>query len=184
MDTEIEQPPRYARVLGKHPSLTIAAVAVAGVVLMVGIGKPRAHLLEIKCYFKDAQGLRAGDQVRVAGVVVGSVTSVRVRPEMGDYPAEAVLTLQTSYPLKVPDDAIVTVETAGVLGETFAKIDINHASGPPLQAGGVLTTGSSQGPTPQQWLECLSNVAAHKPCELQDKGEGGSQGPAPNLERK
>jgi ABC-type transporter Mla subunit MlaD len=183
MDTGVEQP-KFSHVLGKHPSLTIAAVAVAAVVLMVAITKPPAHRLEFKCYFKDARGLRAGDKVRLAGVEVGSVTSVRVRPELREHPAEAIMVLQTSYPLSVPDDSIVTVETAGVLGQAFAKIDIKDTSGPPLQAGGVLKTSASQSSTLQQWLECLSKLAAHKPCELQNQGEAGSLDPASSPERK
>lgn len=140
MDPEVEQRDWLSRVLGRHPSLTVAAIAVAGVVLVLALAKSFHHALELKCYFKDAQGLRPGAKVRLAGVEVGSVTSVRARPELRDHPAEVALILQTPYELKVPNDSVVSLESAGVLGEVFAQINIQNASGPPIESGGVLKT--------------------------------------------
>ncbi|MGC2697156.1 MAG: MlaD family protein [Candidatus Angelobacter sp.] len=57
--------------MGKHPSLTIAAMVVVAVILAVTLAKPSQRHLEIRCYFQDAQGLRAGAQVRLAGVEIG-----------------------------------------------------------------------------------------------------------------
>src|SRR5258708_256005 len=109
--------------MGKHPSLTIVAIAVVGAAIAFALARPSGHSLDIKCYFKDAEGLRPGAKVRLAGVEVGIVTSVRVRPEFRDHPAEVVMILQTPYELKVPDDAVVTLESAGVLGATYAQIN-------------------------------------------------------------
>lgn len=186
MDSEPEQRNWLARALGKHPSLTIAAIAIAGVVLVFELAKPAAHSLEIKCYFKDVQGLRAGAKVRLAGVEVGSVASVRVRPELRDHPAEVVMILQTPYELNVPDDSIVSLESAGVLGDVFAQVDIRDAKGPPLQSGGVLKTGpvASLNPTLQQWLDCFFNGTAHKPCDLRSRAEQANQAPAATPKRK
>lgn len=184
MDNELEHRDWLWRALGKHPSLTIAALAIAGVALVVALNKPLAHRLEIKCYFKDAQGLRAGAKVRMAGVEVGSVASVRVRPELRDHPAEVVMLLQTPYELKIPNDSVVSLESAGVLGEIFAQIHIQDASGPPLKTGSVLETRPGESPTPQQWLECFANVVAHKPCDLHSKGEAATKGPVPSSEHK
>ncbi|HKD44260.1 MAG TPA: MlaD family protein [Candidatus Angelobacter sp.] len=166
MDPEVEQRDWLSRALGKHPSLTIAALAIAGVVLALALARPSNHALELKSYFKDAQGLHPGAKVRLAGVEVGSVVSVRARPELRDHPAEVVMLLQTPYELRVPNDSVVSLEFAGVLGEVFAEINVQDASGPPLEAGGVLRTQAGESPTPQQWLECFSNVVAHRPCHL------------------
>jgi MlaD protein len=184
MNPESEQRDLFSRALGKHPSLTIAVIAVAGVAIVFALARPSTHLLEIKCYFKDAQGLRAGAKVRLAGVEVGSVASVRARPELRDHPAEVVMVLQTPYELNVPDDSVVTLESAGVLGDVFAQINIQDAIGPPLWPGGVLQTRAGEGPTPQQWLDCFSNVMAHKPCDLRAKDGQANQAPAANSEHK
>ena len=174
MEPEIEQRDWLSRILGRHPSLTIASTAVAGVVLAVALARPNHHALELKCYFKDAQGLRAGAKVRVAGVEVGTVNSVRVRPELRDNPVEVNMTVQTPYELKVPNDAVVVLESAGVLGETFPQIDIRGASGPPVTNGGVLKTGPTVNVSSQDLVERLSNALAQKPCDA------GKQAPEPS----
>lgn len=150
--------------LAKHPSILIGLTALLALGVFVALFRPERHSLHVRCYFQDAQGLRAGTKVRVAGVDVGSVTSVRVRPDQPDHPAEVILLLQTPYELKIRNDAVVTLETAGLLGETFPQIDIQGATGPELQDGGTLKTRPGQGPTTQQLLDCLSKISEHKPC--------------------
>ncbi len=185
MDNEVDQRDWLARVLGKHPSLTIAAVAIAAVVLVFALARPvrpSMHDLEIKCYFRDAQGLRPGARVRLGGVDVGSVTGIRARPELRDHPAEVIMLLQTPYELKIPSDSVVSLETAGLLGEVFPEINVRDASGPPLPSGGVLATRESA--TATDWLKCLANVAAHKPCNLDATAEPANKGSTPGPERK
>ena len=45
--------------------------------------------------------------------------------------AEVIMNLQTPYELKIPNDSTVSLSTAGILGETYAQINISEASGPP-----------------------------------------------------
>ncbi len=170
--------------MSKHPSLIIAAVVVVAVGLMLALARPSQHHLTVRCYFQDAQGLRAGARVRLAGVEVGSVTSVRVRPELRDHPAEVTMFLQTPYELNVPNDSVVTLETAGMLGEIFPQIDIQGASGPPLQADGILKTRASETTTPQEWMECFSNIVGHKPCDLHGRGVNTNQDAATGSKSK
>lgn len=120
----------------------------------------------MKCYFKDARGLRAGATVRLAGVDVGTVKTVQAKPELRDHPAEVIMLIQTPYGLRIPNDSVVTLETAGVLGEVFPEIDVRNAVGPPVQNDGVLIARPSEAPTPQEWMECLSSIMQHKPCDL------------------
>jgi ABC-type transporter Mla subunit MlaD len=170
--------------MGKHPSLTIAAIVIVAVGLVIALGRPAQFHLNAKCYFQDAQGLRAGAKVRLAGVEIGSVTSVRVRPELRDHPAEVEMSLQTTYELNIPNDSVVTLETAGVLGEVFPEIDIRGASGPPLVQNGELKTRSSENPSTQDLLKCFSNMAEHKPCDLRAPRVNASQGAAANSKSK
>ena len=85
--------------------------------------------------------------------------------------------LHTPYELQLPADAVARVETAGVLGESFVQIDISKTSGPPLANGGVLKSQPSQSITAKQWVECLSNLAAHKPCDLSAKTDENHEAP-------
>jgi len=147
-----------------HPSIIIGIAALVVLAIFVGLFKPERHNLHVRCYFQNAEGLKTGATVRVAGVDVGSVTSVRARPDQPEHPAEVLLLLQTPYELKIPNDSVVVLQTAGLLGETFTEIDIKSARGSALEDGGTLKTREADGPTMQQLLDCLSNLAEHKPC--------------------
>jgi ABC-type transporter Mla subunit MlaD len=146
--------------------LIIVVVCVLAVGSFFVLRRPASHRLDFKCYFHQAQGLRAGAPVYVAGVYVGSVKGVRVRPELRDYPAEVTIRLDTPYELSIPDDSVVTIERAGILGDVFPEIDIRGANGPALRSGGILKTRDSVVITPQQWVDCFSSLADHKPCDL------------------
>ncbi|MBZ5652503.1 MAG: MlaD family protein [Acidobacteriia bacterium] len=121
-------------------------------VIFFTFAKHAQHHLLLKTYFRDAHGLRAGAPVRVAGVDVGRVTEVRVRPELKEHAAEVSMFLQTPYELKIPEDAVVSTATAGVLGETYAEIDLRGSSGAPAEEGGTLTSRESG---PEASLESL-----------------------------
>jgi phospholipid/cholesterol/gamma-HCH transport system substrate-binding protein len=158
--------------------IAIAAAVLAALVLLLIVSQSYSrHRLHAKCYFQDAQGLRAGAQVRLAGVVVGSVTGVRVRPDLRDHPAEVEMLISTSYDLKIPEDAVASLETAGVLGEAFVEIDLQQVPGRPLIDGGVLKTRES--PRPRDWLACFSNIVEHKPSDLSGTPRDASSRPTP-----
>jgi ABC-type transporter Mla subunit MlaD len=114
-------------------------------------------------------GLRPGSDVDIAGVRVGKVTSVRVRTDLPQTPAEVTMLLDTQYDLKLPSDALVLVETAGILGAPFAEIEIDSAKGQPVSDNTTLKTTGPKGPTTQDLINCLSNLAEHKRCDLSSK---------------
>ena len=126
--------------------------------------QPQHHLL-IKTYFQDAHGLRAAAPVRVAGVDVGRVTEVRVRPELKEHAAEVSMLLQTPYELKIPEDAIVSIATAGVLGETYAEIDLRGSSGAPAAEGGTLSQESGPETSLKSVVEQFAKRARPASCD-------------------
>jgi len=108
----------------------------------------------------------------MAGIDIGSVTSVRVRPEMSATPGEVTMALRTPYALKIPKDASVSLQTEGVLGPTFAEVEIAGASGPPLENGGVLKSKEVVKLTPEQWLERVADIVIkQRPCDTLAKSE-------------
>ena len=109
----------------------IVVVAVLVLIMVFGRARLWTHRLEVRAYVQDAQGLHAGAPVRLAGVQIGSVRSVRALPEKRENPAEVVMILRTPNELKIPKDSVVSLATAGVLGETFAEINVQNASAPP-----------------------------------------------------
>jgi ABC-type transporter Mla subunit MlaD len=116
-------------------------VVAAGLVLAVlaawsylKFRQPKPRLVVSTC-LQDADGLRAGARVRIAGVDVGFARVVRAQPQDRACPAAVELAFTTNYELKIPRDSVVSTATAGLLGETLLDIDISQASGPPVQNG-------------------------------------------------
>lgn len=66
----------------------VALIVVAGAGVWFVPRKPPTRHQSLKSYFSSGSGVKAGAEVRVDGVVVGSVTSVRVRPDLGEHPVE------------------------------------------------------------------------------------------------
>ena len=123
-----------------------------GLIVMIGVVvlailfvplRPMGHRLVVKAYFTNAMGLRAGAPVRFAGVDLGSVKSVRAKPEVKNSPVEVVVVLNPPYELKIPNDSTVLLETAGILGETFVDIDAASATGPPIAANAAKKSPST-----------------------------------------
>jgi len=117
-----------------------AFVVIPLAAILVFAFKPRTHRPTVRAYFTNAMGLRPGAAVRIAGVNVGLVESVRAKPELKEAPAEVVIALDPPYDSKVPNDSVAQLQTAGLLGETYVDIDASTAFGPPLTLNGVLKT--------------------------------------------
>jgi phospholipid/cholesterol/gamma-HCH transport system substrate-binding protein len=119
--------------------IILVAMTVLGLaVLLLTFTKRSGHQFEVKSCFQDARGLRVGAPVRVAGVEVGRVEAVRVRPELKEHAAEVVLHFQTPYKLEIPSDSVVSLNSDGLLGERYVEIDVRHASGRPVGSQAVL----------------------------------------------
>ena len=126
--------------------ILVAMIVFCLAVVFLTFAKHSRHQLEVKTYFGDAHGLRAGAPVRVAGVDVGRVADVHVRSELKEHDAEVVLLIQTPYELTIPADSVVSLRRDGLLGEIYAEVDIRHASGPPIRNKGVLKAWEEEAP--------------------------------------
>jgi phospholipid/cholesterol/gamma-HCH transport system substrate-binding protein len=156
--------------------LLIVGVGLASIGILF-VGEIRLSRQELKSCFSDVQGLKAGAGVRIAGVDVGTVRSVRVNPQNKNCPAEVEMALATSYDLHVPKDAIAAIETAGVLGPSFVDIDISQVSGPPLENFGYLKSRSTKPPpSAESFLKAL-DVAITKASESFEKCSKGNASP-------
>ena len=104
-----------------------------------GLFTPR---ITVKSYFDNAQGLRPGAPVRLSGVDIGNVSHIRIVPDKDKQqtPVEVTMKLTTKYIYAMRRDSVTSLDTAGVLGETFLDIDSSQAVGAPLQDGDTLQT--------------------------------------------
>jgi phospholipid/cholesterol/gamma-HCH transport system substrate-binding protein len=76
--------------------------------------------------FDDLRQLKTGDEVRLAGVKVGSVKLTRLAGRR----AEAVLQVDPKVP--IANDAVATIVMAGLIGGNYISIDMGSPGAPPL----------------------------------------------------
>jgi phospholipid/cholesterol/gamma-HCH transport system substrate-binding protein len=108
--------------------------------LMSGTGGLFSRKIVLKTYFDNANGLRVGAPVRLAGVDIGNVTNIRVVEDVGKRltPVEVTLKVNTTFLFNLRKDSLTLLSTAGVLGETYIDIDSSQAKGPQVRNGDVL----------------------------------------------
>jgi phospholipid/cholesterol/gamma-HCH transport system substrate-binding protein len=84
--------------------------------------------------FDDLRQLKAGDEVRLAGVKIGSVKLTRLAGRR----AEAVLLVDPKVP--IANDAVATIVMAGLIGGNYISIDMGTPGAPPLPDGAEIKT--------------------------------------------
>jgi phospholipid/cholesterol/gamma-HCH transport system substrate-binding protein len=110
--------------------------------LMSGTSGLFTSRITLKSYFDNAQGLRVGAPVRLSGVDVGNVTKILIVPDKDKQqtPVEVLMKVSTKYNYAIRRDSVTSLETAGVLGETYLDIDSLQALGPSARDGDTLPT--------------------------------------------
>jgi phospholipid/cholesterol/gamma-HCH transport system substrate-binding protein len=114
--------------------VAVVATVIGALVVLLSMNLRHLPFLQSEttyhAEFANAAGLSSGSQVRVAGMQVGSVTSVRVD---GDH-VDVRFTARSNLALGATSSA--SVEVATVLGEVFLQVE---SSGPPrLRAGATI----------------------------------------------
>ena len=109
---------------------------------MSGTGGYFSHRITLVSYFDNASGLRVGAPVRLSGVDIGNVSAIRVVPDKDrqNTPVEVIMKVSTKYGFNLRRDSMTSLDTAGVLGETYLDIDSSQAVGAVAKNGDVLPT--------------------------------------------
>ncbi|HTC55481.1 MAG TPA: MlaD family protein [Candidatus Sulfotelmatobacter sp.] len=110
--------------------------------LMSGTGGFFSKRITLVSYFDNAEGLRVGAPVRLSGVDIGNVSKILIVRDRDKQltPVEIVMKVSTKYSFNLRRDTRTSLETAGVLGETFMDMDSSQAIGLPAQDGDTLPT--------------------------------------------
>jgi len=87
--------------------------------------------------FDDLKQVKTGDDVRMAGVKIGSVKTTELAGRRG----EAVL--QIDPKIDVPGDATASIEMSGLIGGNYVAIDLGQIGSPPLADGAEIKTAES-----------------------------------------
>ena len=126
----------------KRPGFRVfALVAVPLLILLalvVPLTRPGQHSLHLKTCLTATDRLHKGAEVRISGVVVGTVRKVQVQPDDHSCPIAVEMELRTGYALRIPRDSKAYSATAGVLGDAFVGIDSSEATGTPIEDWGTL----------------------------------------------
>jgi phospholipid/cholesterol/gamma-HCH transport system substrate-binding protein len=126
----------------KYSMETIVGIFVAVGLVCVGymvikLGKVSFFAEEplvLYARFSSVSGLKVGSSIEVYGVQVGSVQKIEMDSEKG----MASVQIGLKKGIKVYDDAIASIKTAGLIGDKIIKVDPG-GSGNLLKPGGVIT---------------------------------------------
>jgi phospholipid/cholesterol/gamma-HCH transport system substrate-binding protein len=119
-------------VLFASVTLTVLIFLMSGT---TGMFTPK---ISLRSYFDNASGLRLGAPVRLEGVDVGNVEAIRIIRDNPLTPVEVTMKVSSKYDYALRRDSMTTLNTAGVLGETYVDIDSSQAKLGPAQNGDVL----------------------------------------------
>ena len=119
-------------------SLTVLAIGIFLISGQVGFFSRRYTL---KAYISEAGGLREGAQVRLAGVAVGNIKAVQISP----YPesaraVEIVMRVARTFQNQIRADSVASIETVGLLGESYVNLTRGSPGQEVVADGGVLKT--------------------------------------------
>jgi phospholipid/cholesterol/gamma-HCH transport system substrate-binding protein len=103
--------------------------------------------------FDSVQELRVADPVKMAGVQIGQVENIALRPE--ENKVEVVMRL--SRDAHVRTDSVATIKLTGLLGQNFVSIDFGTPAGALASAGSYIAT--TEQPDISSILVKLDNVA-------------------------
>ncbi len=117
----------------------IGLAAVAYLTLRIGGGKvATGDTYSLTARFTNASGLKTGSSVRVSGVTVGDVTQVRLKYD----DMVAMVTFRLPKDLKLDDDTVAAIKSAGLIGEKFLALKPG-GSGTPLKPGATIVDTES-----------------------------------------
>jgi len=104
-------------IVGLFLVIGIAAVTYLSVVIsgVSGFGTDGYRLM---AKFENTSGLKRGAVIEIAGVKIGTVTSIVLEPET----QESLVWLEIDQDVEVQDDAVASIRTAGIIGDKFIKI--------------------------------------------------------------
>lgn len=97
-------------------------------------GVDKKHGYVVVAGFSSIKELQPGDDVRMAGVRIGTVDHTRLAHDR----AEAVLRIQDKY--QIAKDAVATVSMAGLIGTNYVSFTIGHPENGTVPAEGEVQT--------------------------------------------
>ncbi len=131
--------------MGKTLLETLMGAVVLGVaIVFVAFAYSRAGVSSVSGYqvfakFSSVDGLNVGDDVRISGIKVGTVTDQTLDPDF----FRAVVDMTIDPEVKLPEDTTAAVVSAGLLGGKYVSLDPGGADETIPPGGEIKFTQSS-----------------------------------------
>lgn len=95
--------------------------------------------------FDNISGLVVGAPVRLGGVDIGIVQSIRFDPDLQVKKVRVALSVHTRYLDRIRTDSIARLSSKGLLGDMIINISVGSPDFPPLKSGDTLAAQESEG---------------------------------------
>lgn len=168
--------------MNKQASLRLVRVGVfvgislvALVVVLALLGRSRS-LFSTKALlhtsFDNISGLVVGAPVRLAGVDIGIVQTIRFDADLQVKKVRVTLGVQTRYLQRIRTDSVARLSSKGLLGDMLINISVGSQNFPPLHSGDTIAAQESQGlnqvvESVQDGIGEVRKLAAHVDDRLQ-----------------
>jgi phospholipid/cholesterol/gamma-HCH transport system substrate-binding protein len=125
----------------------IRNAALVALIVMLGasayVAWPRPRPLQIQAFFPTAIGLYPGDEVKVAGVPVGTVTSIEPSTK------HTAVTMTVGGGIRIPADAQALLVAPNLVSARFIELTPVYADGDAMTDGTVIDTNRTA--VPVEW---------------------------------
>ncbi|MBI3213726.1 MAG: MCE family protein [Mycobacterium sp.] len=111
---------------------------------------PRPNVLQIRAYFPSAVGLYPGDEVKVAGVPVGSVISIEPSAK------HTAVAMTVDAGVQIPADAQALLVAPNLVSARFIELTPVYADGPTMANGTVINVDHTA--VPVEWDDVKSQL--------------------------
>ncbi len=123
-------------------NIKLGAFVIAGllflILLLYMIGKNEnmfGNTFRLRAHFGNVQGLTAGNNVRYAGIQVGTVKKVNI---LNDTLIEVVMLIETKMKQYIRKNAVVAIGTDGLMGNRVLNISPSVNPAPLVEANDIL----------------------------------------------
>jgi phospholipid/cholesterol/gamma-HCH transport system substrate-binding protein len=118
--------------------LKVGALVLVGVAVLIGLiflmsgstGGLFSHKLTLRSYYQNASGLKNGAPVTLEGVTIGNVTQIHIVPSRNPTPVEITMQVNAKAAYGLHTDSTTSIQSAGVLGDSYVDITSESATGP------------------------------------------------------
>lgn len=99
-----------------------------------------SHTMRVRASFHDVNGLRTGNNVRYAGIDVGTVKSIDI---VNDSTVVVEMLVRTDVAAHIHANALVRIGSDGLMGNKLVSIEPGEGAAGPIVNGSVLQSGKA-----------------------------------------